>query len=57
MMVIIIGNGIGIPSSKSCMRFFAVDLVSLFNGISTFRNYLMPKLVKEQQWYSLTQGH
>ena len=31
-------------------------LVSLFNGISTFVGYLMPKpiLLEEQMWYYLT---
>ena len=38
------------------MSMFWICLVSLFNGISTFMGYLMPKPSsrKKQQWYYLT---
>ena len=31
-----------------------ISLVSLFNDISTFLDYLMPIFVEEQLWYYLT---
>ena len=36
----------------------SIDLVSLFNGISTFVGYLMPKaiLLEEHLWYYLTRS-